>query len=53
VIEIASGDAPAEGAVSAAADDTVADALRSAGVPSSSELDQRFFSWYWSLMSEA
>jgi nitrite reductase/ring-hydroxylating ferredoxin subunit len=53
VIEIASGDAPAEGAVSAAADDTVADALRSVGVPSSSELDQRFFSWYWSLMSEA
>jgi nitrite reductase/ring-hydroxylating ferredoxin subunit len=52
VIEITSGDAPAE-AASPAADDTVADALRGAGVPSSSELDRKFFSWYWSLMSSA
>jgi len=52
VIEITSGDAPAE-AASPAADDTVADALRRAGVPSSAELDRKFFSWYWSLMSEA
>jgi nitrite reductase/ring-hydroxylating ferredoxin subunit len=52
VIEITSGDAPAEVA-SPAADDTMADALRSAGVPSSSELDRKFFSRYWSLMSEA
>ena len=52
VIEITSGDAPAE-AASPAAGDTVADALRRAGVPSSAELDRKFFSWYWSLMSEA
>ena len=52
LIEIASPDAPAE-TVSPAADDTVAEALRGAGVPSSSELDQKFFSWYWSLMSSA
>ena len=52
VIEITSGDAPAETA-SPAADDTVADALRNAGVPSSSEFDRKFFSWYWSLMSSA
>jgi nitrite reductase/ring-hydroxylating ferredoxin subunit len=52
VIEITSGDAPAETA-STAADDTVAEALRGAGVPSASELDRKFFSWYWSLMSSA
>jgi nitrite reductase/ring-hydroxylating ferredoxin subunit len=52
VIEIISGDAPAEPA-STAPDNTVADALRSAGTPSSSDLDRKFFSRYWSLMSEA
>jgi nitrite reductase/ring-hydroxylating ferredoxin subunit len=52
MIEITSGDTPAE-AVSPAADDTVADALRGAGVPSPSTLDRKFFSWYWSLMSSA
>jgi len=52
LIEITSPDAPAE-TVSPAADDTVAEALRGAGVPSSSELDQKFFSWYWSLMCES
>jgi nitrite reductase/ring-hydroxylating ferredoxin subunit len=52
VIEIASEDAPAE-AASAAAGNIVADALRGAGVPCSSELDRKFFGWYWSLMSEA
>jgi len=52
VIEITSGDALAE-ASSPAADDTVSDSLRGAGVPSSAELDRKFFSWYWSLMSEA
>jgi nitrite reductase/ring-hydroxylating ferredoxin subunit len=52
VIEITSGDAPAERA-STAADNTVAEALRGAGVPSSSELDRKFFSWYWSLISSA
>jgi hypothetical protein len=50
LIEIASGDAPAETA-SPAAGDTVAEELRRAGAPSSSELDRKFFSWYWSLMS--
>jgi nitrite reductase/ring-hydroxylating ferredoxin subunit len=52
VIEIMSGDTPAE-AASPAADDTVAGALHGAGAPSSSELDRKFFSWYWSLMSSA
>ncbi len=52
MIEITSGDAAAETAPPAA-DGTVADALRDAGAPSSSELDRKFFSWYWSLMSEA
>jgi len=52
MIEITSGDAAAETASPAAAD-TVAGALRDAGVPSSSDLDRGFFSWYWSLMSEA
>jgi phenylpropionate dioxygenase-like ring-hydroxylating dioxygenase large terminal subunit len=52
MIEITSGDAAAETAPPGA-DGTVADALRGAGVPSSSELDREFFSWYWSLMSEA
>jgi nitrite reductase/ring-hydroxylating ferredoxin subunit len=52
LIEIASGDAPAETA-SPAADDAVAEGLRRAGVPSSSELDREFFTWYWSLMSPA
>ena len=52
LIEIASGDAPAETA-SPTADDTVAEELRRAGVPSSSQLDREFFGWYWSLMSPA
>jgi len=52
LIEIASGDAPAD-AASPATDDAVAEGLRRAGVPSSSELDRKFFSWYWSLMSPA
>jgi nitrite reductase/ring-hydroxylating ferredoxin subunit len=52
MIEITAADAAGE-AASPAADGTVADALRGAGMPSSSELDQRFFGWYWSLMSEA
>jgi nitrite reductase/ring-hydroxylating ferredoxin subunit len=52
MIEITSGDAPAE-RDSTAADTTVADALRGAGTPSSSDLDREFFSRYWSLMSEA
>ena len=52
MIEITSQDAAAEPA-SPAANGTVADALRDAGVPSTSDLDREFFSWYWSLMSEA
>jgi nitrite reductase/ring-hydroxylating ferredoxin subunit len=52
MIEIVSQDAPAE-PTSSAPDNTVADALRSAGTPSSSDLEREFFSWYWSLMSEA
>jgi nitrite reductase/ring-hydroxylating ferredoxin subunit len=52
LIEITSGDALAETA-SSAADDAVAEGLRGAGVPSSSELDRQFFNWYWSLMSPA
>jgi nitrite reductase/ring-hydroxylating ferredoxin subunit len=52
MIEIASGDAPAETSPPAA-DDHVAEELRRAGAPSSSELDREFFSWYWSLMSAA
>src|SRR5215813_7059270 len=52
MIEITSGDAAAETASPTAAD-TVADVLRDAGAPSSSDLDRGFFSWYWSLMSEA
>ena len=52
LIEIASGDAPAQTA-SPAAGDAVAEELRRAGVPSSSELDREFFGWYWSLMSPA
>jgi len=52
LIEIASGDAPAE-TPSRAADEGVAEELRRAGVPSSSGLDREFFSWYWSLMSPA
>jgi hypothetical protein len=51
LIEIASGDAPAETA-SPAVDDAVAEGLRH-GVPSLSELDRKFFTWYWSLMSPA
>jgi nitrite reductase/ring-hydroxylating ferredoxin subunit len=52
LIEIASRDAPAATA-SPATDDAVAEGLRRAGVLSSSELDRKFFSWYWSLMSPA
>jgi hypothetical protein len=52
MIEITSQDAAAEPA-SPAASGTVADALRDAGVPSTSDLDREFFSWYWSLMAEA
>jgi len=52
LIEIASRDAPAE-TVFPAVDDPVADGLHRADVPSSSELDRKFFSWYWSLMSPA
>jgi nitrite reductase/ring-hydroxylating ferredoxin subunit len=52
LIEIASGDAPAETA-SPTADDAVAEELRRAGVPSSTQLDRVFFGWYWSLMSPA
>jgi len=52
LIEIASGDAPAE-TVSPTAADAVAEELRRAGVPSSSQLDREFFGWYWSLMSPA
>jgi len=50
LIEIAPEDAPAETAPPAG-DDPVAEGLRRASVPSSSELDREFFSWYWSLMS--
>ena len=52
LIEIASSDAPAP-TLSPSADDPVAEELREAGTPSSSELDGKFFSWYWSLMSSA
>jgi nitrite reductase/ring-hydroxylating ferredoxin subunit len=52
LIEVTSGDAPAETAASAA-NDGVAEELRGAGVPSSSELDREFFTRYWSLMSPA
>jgi nitrite reductase/ring-hydroxylating ferredoxin subunit len=52
LIEIASGDALTETA-SPATDEGVAEGLRRAGVPSSSELDRKFFDWYWSLMSPA
>jgi hypothetical protein len=52
LIEIASGDAPAETA-SPTADDAVAEELSRAGVPSSTQLDREFFGWYWSLMSPA
>jgi phenylpropionate dioxygenase-like ring-hydroxylating dioxygenase large terminal subunit len=52
MIEIASRDAAAEPA-SPPANGTVADALRDAVAPSSSDLNREFFSWYWSLMSEA
>ena len=52
MIEITSKDASAETAFPAA-NGTVADALRDAGMPSSSGLDREFFSRYWSLMSEA
>jgi nitrite reductase/ring-hydroxylating ferredoxin subunit len=52
LIKLASGDAPAP-TPAPSADDPVAERLREAGVPSSSELDRRFFSWYWSLMSSA
>jgi hypothetical protein len=52
LIEIVSGDAPAA-TPSPAADDPVAEELREAAVPSPSELDRKFFSWYWSLMSSA
>jgi len=52
LIEIASGDAPAETALPAA-DDAVAEELHRAGVPLSSGLDREFFTWYWSLMSPA
>ena len=52
LIEIASTDAPAE-AASSGADDPVADVIGHASVPSPSDLDQRFYSWYWSLMSAA
>ena len=52
LIEIAPGDAPAETA-SPSADDAVAEELRRAGVPLSSQLDREFFGWYWSLMSPA
>ena len=51
LIEIAA-DAQREAAASAA-DDPVADGLRRASMPSPSELDRNFFSWYWSLMSSA
>jgi nitrite reductase/ring-hydroxylating ferredoxin subunit len=52
LIEIASPDAAAEPG-SSALDNTVAEALRDAGTPSSSDLDREFLSRYWSLMSEA
>jgi nitrite reductase/ring-hydroxylating ferredoxin subunit len=52
VIEIALQDTH-PGPVSTAPDNTVADSLRNAGLPSSSDLDREFFSWYWSLMSVA
>jgi len=52
LIEIASEDAPAP-TPSPSAADPVAEELREAGAPSPSELDRRFFSWYWSLMSPA
>jgi hypothetical protein len=52
LIELASEDAPAP-TLSPSADDPVAEGLREAGVPSSSELDRKFFNWYWSLMSPA
>ena len=52
LIEIVTGEVTTE-TPSPAADGRVADGLRSAGVPSSSELDREFFGWYWSLMSPA
>jgi len=52
LIEIASEDAPAPTPLPSV-DDPVAEELREAGVPSSSELDREFFAWYWSLMSPA
>jgi len=52
LIELASEDAPAP-TPSPSADDPVAEGLREARVPSSSDLDRKFFSWYWSLMSPA
>lgn len=52
LIEIGSGDAPAR-AASPSANNAVAEELRRAGVPSSSELDRKFYSWYWSLVSPA
>jgi nitrite reductase/ring-hydroxylating ferredoxin subunit len=51
LIEIVSPDAAVE-PPSSAPDNTVAEALRGAGTPSSSDLDREFFSRYWLLMSE-
>jgi hypothetical protein len=52
LIEIASGDAPAEPA-GPAMPDAIGDELGKASPPPSSKRDREFFGWYWTLMSAA